>query len=189
MAAGVRVGHPPHTPHLLIRRADQRCRPVLPSASRTLAASSWRSIWPGLHAIEDGLHLLFQSCLQYDGGEKIPPLRSPPPLASMAPKGLSHDIRTAVSPLDLPCRSLALFAAIATSPARADQCDDVAKQLAGAIDGLKVNFKAANIVYLDASGGNRILARLAEEDSTSSTPRVTATEARVSPARSARPPP
>ena len=43
---------------------------------------------------------------------------------------------------------LALFAAFAASPARADQCDDIAKQLAGAIDGLKVNFKAANIIYL-----------------------------------------
>jgi hypothetical protein len=43
---------------------------------------------------------------------------------------------------------LALFAAIAVSPARADSCDDIAKQLSEAIDGLKVNFKAANIVYL-----------------------------------------
>jgi hypothetical protein len=34
------------------------------------------------------------------------------------------------------------------SPARADQCDDIAKQLANGIDGLKVNFKAANIIYL-----------------------------------------
>ena len=43
---------------------------------------------------------------------------------------------------------LGLFAAIAASPARADRCDDTAKQLADAIDGLKVNFKAANIIYL-----------------------------------------
>jgi len=41
-----------------------------------------------------------------------------------------------------------LFAAFAAAPARADQCDDIAKQLAGAIEGLKVNFKAANIIYL-----------------------------------------
>ena len=34
------------------------------------------------------------------------------------------------------------------SPAHADQCDDIAKQLASGIDGLKVNFKAANIIYL-----------------------------------------
>ena len=44
--------------------------------------------------------------------------------------------------------SLGLFAAVAASPARADRCDDTAKQLADAIDGLKVNFKAANIIYL-----------------------------------------
>ena len=43
---------------------------------------------------------------------------------------------------------LTLFAALSAAPARADQCDDIAKQLAGAIDGLKVNFKAANIIYL-----------------------------------------
>jgi hypothetical protein len=52
-------------------------------------------------------------------------------------------------------RSIALAAAVvlfatvhAASPARADQCDDIAKQLAGSIDGLKINFKAANIIYL-----------------------------------------
>jgi len=44
--------------------------------------------------------------------------------------------------------ALAFFAGFAASPVRADQCDDIAKQLAGAIDGLKVNFKAANIIYL-----------------------------------------
>jgi hypothetical protein len=44
--------------------------------------------------------------------------------------------------------SLALFVALTASPARADQCDDIAKQLANSIDGLKVNFKAANIIYL-----------------------------------------
>jgi hypothetical protein len=37
---------------------------------------------------------------------------------------------------------------VLASPAHADQCDDIAKQLASQIDGLKVNFKAANIVYL-----------------------------------------
>jgi len=42
----------------------------------------------------------------------------------------------------------ALLAVFVASPARADRCDDVAKQLADQIDGLKVNFKAANIVYL-----------------------------------------
>lgn len=44
--------------------------------------------------------------------------------------------------------ALALFATLAASSARADSCDDIAKQLSQAIDGLKVNFKAANIIYL-----------------------------------------
>jgi hypothetical protein len=44
--------------------------------------------------------------------------------------------------------ALALFVTFSASPARADRCDDVAKQLADQIDGVKVNFKAANIVYL-----------------------------------------
>jgi hypothetical protein len=43
---------------------------------------------------------------------------------------------------------LALLAALAASPARADHCDDIAALLATSIDGLKVNFKAANIIYL-----------------------------------------
>ena len=38
--------------------------------------------------------------------------------------------------------------AVLASPARADQCDDIAKQLGSGVDGLKVNFKAANIIYL-----------------------------------------
>jgi hypothetical protein len=50
-------------------------------------------------------------------------------------------------PILLAAALLAIFAAGA-SPARADSCDDIAKQLAEAIDGLKVNFKAANIIYL-----------------------------------------
>jgi hypothetical protein len=35
-----------------------------------------------------------------------------------------------------------------TSPARADRCEDIANQLKSTIDGLKVNFTAAGIVYL-----------------------------------------
>jgi hypothetical protein len=49
-------------------------------------------------------------------------------------------------------RAMALAATLAfcalASPAHADQCDDIAKQLVNGIDGLKVNFKAANIIYL-----------------------------------------
>jgi hypothetical protein len=44
--------------------------------------------------------------------------------------------------------TLALTAFSFAGPARADYCDDIAKQLADSIDGLKVNFKAANIIYL-----------------------------------------
>ena len=48
---------------------------------------------------------------------------------------------------------LALFTAMAltisgASPARADRCDDIAAQLKGQIDGLKVGITAANIIYL-----------------------------------------
>ena len=44
--------------------------------------------------------------------------------------------------------ALVSLAAVASSPARADHCDDNAKELASAISGLKVNFKAGNIIYL-----------------------------------------
>lgn len=41
-----------------------------------------------------------------------------------------------------------MLAAFAASPARADRCDDSAKELANQVDRLKVNFKAANTVYM-----------------------------------------
>lgn len=44
--------------------------------------------------------------------------------------------------------TLGLCAVLAASPARADRCDDSAKELANNIDKLKVNFKARNTVYL-----------------------------------------
>lgn len=44
--------------------------------------------------------------------------------------------------------TLALLAGLTASPARADRCEDIANQLKNGIDGLKVNFMAANIVYL-----------------------------------------
>jgi hypothetical protein len=39
-------------------------------------------------------------------------------------------------------------AALIASPARADRCDDIAAQLKGQIDGLKVGITAANTIYL-----------------------------------------
>jgi hypothetical protein len=60
--------------------------------------------------------------------------------------------------LGLQFRRSTLFAAAAlaamaltvsgASPARADRCDDIAAQLGGAIDGLKVGFRAENNIYL-----------------------------------------
>jgi hypothetical protein len=44
--------------------------------------------------------------------------------------------------------ALALFSTLAASPARADHCDDIARQLSQTIGGLKVDFKAGNIIYL-----------------------------------------
>jgi hypothetical protein len=44
--------------------------------------------------------------------------------------------------------ALAVFAALAASPARADRCDDIANQLKNQIDGLKVGITAANVIYL-----------------------------------------
>ena len=44
--------------------------------------------------------------------------------------------------------TLALLAAFAASPARADRCDDIATQLRNQIDGLRVGITAANVIYL-----------------------------------------
>ena len=44
--------------------------------------------------------------------------------------------------------TLAAIASMSASPARADRCDDTAKQLASGIDGLKVGITAANYIYL-----------------------------------------
>lgn len=41
-----------------------------------------------------------------------------------------------------------LFAALAASPARADPCDDLARQLQGQIPGISVGRTAANLIYL-----------------------------------------
>lgn len=43
---------------------------------------------------------------------------------------------------------LAVWAAFAASPARADRCEDIANQLKNQIDNLKVGITAANVIYL-----------------------------------------
>ena len=40
------------------------------------------------------------------------------------------------------------LSAFGASPARADRCDDIAAQLKGQIDGLKIGITAANVIYL-----------------------------------------
>ena len=67
----------------------------------------------------------------------------------MRPKGHPH--MTSRRPFRRPiflAAVLALLAALTASPARADRCDDSAKELANNVDKMKVNFKAANTVYL-----------------------------------------
>jgi hypothetical protein len=44
--------------------------------------------------------------------------------------------------------ALALLAAFAVTPARADRCDDLANQLKGQIDGMRVGQTAAGTIYL-----------------------------------------
>ena len=44
--------------------------------------------------------------------------------------------------------TLAVLSAFSASPARADRCTDIANQLKGQIDNLKVGITAANIIYL-----------------------------------------
>ncbi|WGS23864.1 MULTISPECIES: hypothetical protein [unclassified Bradyrhizobium] len=56
---------------------------------------------------------------------------------------LPFDIRSTLS-----VALLTLAAAFVTAPAHADPCEDIAKQLAGQIEGLKVNFSAGNVTYL-----------------------------------------
>lgn len=55
---------------------------------------------------------------------------------------------TSRRPFRRPIFLAAALALSAASPARADRCDDSAKELANTIDKLKVNFKAANVVYM-----------------------------------------
>lgn len=44
--------------------------------------------------------------------------------------------------------ALASLVAIGTSPARADRCEDIAKELKNQIDGLKISINTGNMIYL-----------------------------------------
>jgi hypothetical protein len=67
--------------------------------------------------------------------------------------------------LNLNVRGAILVAAAITglvtlaSPARADRCDDSAKELANQVDRLKVNFRAANVVYLSHPAAKELSCR------------------------------
>jgi hypothetical protein len=44
--------------------------------------------------------------------------------------------------------ALALAAMVGTSPARADRCEDIAKELKNQVDGLKISVNTGNMIYL-----------------------------------------
>jgi hypothetical protein len=44
--------------------------------------------------------------------------------------------------------TLAMLAAFSASPARADRCEDTAKELRNQIDGLKISVNTGNVIYL-----------------------------------------
>ena len=71
----------------------------------------------------------------------------------MAQRGITMALKVEFRRSNPLARALALLAALAltvsgASPARADRCDDIAAQLKGQIDGLKVGITAANVIYL-----------------------------------------
>ena len=44
--------------------------------------------------------------------------------------------------------TLSLLAALTTSPARADRCEDIAKELKGQIEGVKISVNTGRMIYL-----------------------------------------
>jgi hypothetical protein len=63
-------------------------------------------------------------------------------------KNSTLNLRSAARIAALSLLAALTLAVSAASPARADRCDDIASQLAGAIDGIKVGFRAENNIYL-----------------------------------------
>src|SRR5260370_26376373 len=70
----------------------------------------------------------------------------------MAQRGITMTLRPEFRRSTMFAAALVLAAVALTvsgaSPARADHCDDLAAQLKGQIDGLKVGMTAANVIYL-----------------------------------------
>jgi len=63
-------------------------------------------------------------------------------------RGCHDDITTTLSPTDPACRCVSGILRICRLPARADRCEDIANQLKGQVDNLKVGITAANMIYL-----------------------------------------
>jgi hypothetical protein len=63
-------------------------------------------------------------------------------------KNLTSSLRSAARTSALSLLAALALTAAGASPALADRCDDIAAQLGGAIDGIKVGFRAENNIYL-----------------------------------------
>ena len=63
-------------------------------------------------------------------------------------KNSTSNLRFAFRVAALPLLAALALTASTASPALADRCDDIAAQLGGAIDGIKVGFRAENNIYL-----------------------------------------
>jgi hypothetical protein len=77
----------------------------------------------------------------------------------MAQRGITMTLRPGFHRPTLLAAALALLAAIlafGSAPARADNCDDLAKQLKSQIDGLAVGKTAANVIYLSHPQAKRL---------------------------------
>jgi hypothetical protein len=76
--------------------------------------------------------------------------------------------------------ALALVAVVGASPARADRCDDIAKELKNQIDGLKISMNTGNMIYLTHRQQRSCRSGAAAATiPSSSTPRATASQAGI----------
>ena len=103
--------------------------------------------------------------------------------ASMAQRGIHNDIATTISPTDLARRRAgAAGRTVAASPARADRCDDIAKQLEEPDRRPQGRHHRRQHDLSVASGGQGAVARLPRPQlfRSSSTPRPTASRSRNS---------
>jgi hypothetical protein len=66
----------------------------------------------------------------------------------MAQRGIHNGFGTTISPTDLACRRAGAGRCVSASPARADRCEDTAKELKNQIDGLKISVNTGNMIYL-----------------------------------------